>query len=118
MSKTSSIPKSFGYAIQGIRSTFKKEPNFRVHILLGFFAIIFAYILKFQFVEWVVLLLAIFIVLILELINTSIESIVDIVSPEKKEEAKVAKDVGAAAVMMGAILSVLIGLLLFLPKII
>ena len=67
-------------------------------------------------VEWLVLILTISIVLILELINTSVEALVDLVSPEVKDKAKIAKDVCAAAVLISSISSVIIGGLLFLPK--
>ncbi|PIZ47085.1 hypothetical protein COY29_05695, partial [Candidatus Woesebacteria bacterium CG_4_10_14_0_2_um_filter_39_14] len=67
-------------------------------------------------VEWAILTITIGLVLISEFINTSLEQIVDLVSPEKQEKAKIAKDVAAAGVLVSAIVAVLIGALLFLPK--
>jgi diacylglycerol kinase len=64
-----------------------------------------------------ILSISIFLVLIMELINTTLENLVDIVSPRIQEKARVAKDVAAAGVLMSSILSVIIGLFIFLPKI-
>ncbi len=81
-------------------------------------AIILGIILKLSSIEWAILAITIGLVLILEFINTSLEQIVNIVSPEKQEKARIAKDVAAAGVLVSAIIAVLIGALLFLPKII
>ena len=80
--------------------------------------IILGLVLKLSLVEWAILIITIGLVLISEFINTSLEQIVDIVSPEKQEKARIAKDVAAAGVLVSAIVAVLIGALLFLPKII
>ena len=118
MSLAHSIPKSFSYAIQGLKKALTEEPNFRVHVVLGTFACILAVILGFSALEWLILTVTIFFVLVLELINTTLENIVDLVSPEITGEAKVAKDVAASAVFLSAVFSILVGLGLFLPKII
>lgn len=109
---------SFKYAFEGIVAAFKKEPNFKIHIFTTFAVSVFAYVLKFNPIEWLILLLTICLVLVLELINTAIESIVNLVSPEIKDEAKIAKDVSAAAVFLSAFLAVTVGIILFLPKIV
>jgi diacylglycerol kinase len=118
MSKTHSTVKSFSYAFQGIRTAIKNEPNFRIHITIASIALILGLILRLAPSEWIILFFTIAFVLILELVNTSLEALVDIVSPELQPKAKVAKDVVAAAVLVSAILSLIIGLFLFLPKII
>ena len=79
-------------------------------------AIILGIILNLSSVEWAVLTVTIGMVLILEFINTSIEQIVDIVSPEKQEKAKIAKDVAAAGVLISSIVAILVGIFLFVPK--
>lgn len=89
----------------------------RVHVILVLAAIILGFILKLSLIEWAVLTITIGLVLILEFINTSLEQIVDIVSPEIQEKAKIAKDVAAAGVLVSAIVAILIGAFLFLPKI-
>lgn len=109
--------KSFSYAFMGIKEAFKAEPNLRTHTLIAALVIIFAAVLKFNITEWVLLVITIFFVLILELLNTAFESLVDLISPEIKKEAKIAKDVSASVVLLGSILSVIVGMFLFVPKI-
>jgi len=92
MSLVHSIPKSFSYAIQGLKKALSEEPNFRIHLVLGITACIAAFLLGFSALEWLILTVTIFFVLIQELINTSLENIVDLITPEIKNEAKVAKD--------------------------
>lgn len=118
MSKRYSRIKSFKFAFSGIKEAIKNEPNFMVQVAIGAIAVLMAVYFKLSHIEWLVLLLTIALVLILELINTSLEAIVDLVSPEIKERAKVAKDVAAAAVLLSSISSVVVGGFLFLPKII
>ena len=112
------IVKSFKYAIDGIKESFQSEKNMKAHSILMFLAILLGLVLKLSSVEWAILIITIGLVLILEFINTSLEQIVDIVSPEKQEKARIAKDVAAAGVLISAIVAVLIGIFLFLPKII
>jgi len=112
------ITKSFSFAIEGLKTAFKQEVNFKVHAVLALITIAAAFFLKFNRLEWLILLLTIALVVILELINTSIEAVVNLVEPEIKEQAKTAKDVCAAAVMTAAIVSIVVGILLFVPKII
>jgi undecaprenol kinase/diacylglycerol kinase (ATP) len=118
MSKKENIFGSFGYAISGVSKAFKSEPNFRIHTIAGALALIAAYLFKLTITEWVILIFTISIVLILELVNTAIETIVDMVSPHYSTKAKIIKDVSAAAVLVSAILAVIVGAFLFLPKII
>lgn len=108
--------KSFHYAWEGIKTALKQEPNFRIHAVFVFVTFTLAYILDFNAYEWVILVLTSGVVIVLELLNTALESVVNIVSPEIREEAKKAKDVSAAAVFISAIMASIIGLFLFLPK--
>lgn len=117
MSTDFRITRSFRFAFSGIKEALKSEPNLKIHFLLAFLAFVLAYILKFSSVEWAILVITIGLVWILELINTSLEAIVDLVSPEVKEKAKNAKDVAASAVLISALTSLLVGAFLFLPKI-
>jgi diacylglycerol kinase len=118
MSKTHSTIKSFSYAFDGIKHAFRNEPNFRVHIALALLVSIVAFFLKFSPVEWAILAVTIFLVISLEMVNTALEAVVDLVSPEIREMAKVAKDVTAGAVFFSALLAISVALLLFLPKVI
>jgi len=111
------IIKSFKYALTGVKEAFKSEKNMKAHLALAFLAIILAIILNLSPAEWAILILTIGLVLILELVNTSLEKIVDLVSPEIKEEARIAKDVAAAGVLVSAVVAILVGSFLFLPKI-
>jgi undecaprenol kinase len=110
------VARSFKYAGQGVITAIKREPNLRIHIVFAVIALSLAAYLGFNTVEWIILIIVIFFVIMLELINTVLEALVNLVSPEIKDEAKVAKDVSAAAVLFAAILSVIIGVILFLPK--
>ena len=91
--------------------------NFRIQVALGTLAVILGVLFKISDFDWVDLILIIAAVLILELLNTSIEAIVDIVSPEIQEKAKIAKDVSAAAVLIASFAAIVIGAIFFLPKI-
>jgi len=110
------IINSFKFAADGIKEAFQSERNMKVHFLLMILAIILGIILKLSSVEWGILIITIGLVLISEFINTSLEQIVDIVSPEKQEKARIAKDLAAAGVLVSAIVAVLVGIFLFVPK--
>lgn len=109
--------KSFGFAFEGIATEFKKGRNFRIQILMAILALTLGWILKISSEEWFDLIIVIASVLILELINTAIESMVDMISPEIQSKAKIAKDVSAGAVLVASLASVAVGALIFLPKI-
>lgn len=113
-----SIFKSFRFAFSGFWTIFSKERNFKLQILAGFLAVILGTLLKLSSEEWLDLALIITLVLILEMINSSLEEIVDMVSPEIQDKAKRAKDIAAATVLVAAFGSIVIGAILFLPKII
>ncbi len=110
--------KSFRYAFQGIKTAFINEPNLRIHTFFAIFAITLGAILHISRIEWLVLTFTIFYVISLELMNTVLEAIVDLVSPEIKDAAKTAKDVSAAMVLLAALFSIIVGIVLFLPKLI
>lgn len=118
VSKKYSKINSFKFAFRGLSTALKNEPNFLVQIILGLIALFLGFFLKISSTEWLILILTISVVLILELVNTSIEALVDLVSPEIKEKAKTAKDVVASAVLISSISSIAVGLIIFLPKLI
>ena len=117
MESKHSIIKSFKFAFSGLRTAITKGRNFRIQVFLGTVAIVFGVGLKISTFEWLSLILIVASVLILELINTAIEEIVNIVSPEIQERAKIAKDVSAGAVLIASIAALFIGAFLFFPKI-
>ena len=107
--------RSFGYALQGIL-TATKEQNLRFHLLSAFIVIITGIFTGLSMIEWMILTFVIALVIGAELINTAIECVVDLASPEFHPLAKDAKDIAAGAVLVFAVASVIIGLLIFLPK--
>lgn len=112
-----STSKSFFYAFQGLKTALRNEPNLQIHSFFAISAVITAAILRISTIEWLLLTFTIFYVITLELLNTVLENVVNLVSPEIKPYAKIAKDVSAACVLLAAILSVIVGLVIFLPKI-
>ncbi|MBI2103514.1 diacylglycerol kinase family protein [Candidatus Woesebacteria bacterium] len=115
--KDHSILGSFKYAAQGFKDAVKQESNLKIHVAFAVIACLVALFLNFSALEWAILVLTISMVFLLELINTTLETLTDIVSPEIKEKARVAKDVSAAGVLVAAVTAVIISLFLFLPKI-
>lgn len=109
---------SFKYALQGFASSFRTERNMKIHVVATILVIILGIYLKLNLIEWSIITIAIVIVISAELFNTAIETIVDMVSPQKNEKAKLAKDISAGAVLILAIGSAIVGFIIFLPKII
>ena len=108
---------SFRYAIEGFISSFKTERNMKIHILAMIVVVLLGFYFKLNLVEWCFITISIALVIGAELFNTAIETIVDMVSPEKNPKAKLAKDISAAAVLALAIGAVVIGVMIFIPKI-
>ena len=108
--------KSFGYAGRGIKIVFGSEPNMKIHIFVAMLVILCGFVFKINITEWILCLLCIGLVFSAEMINTAIENVVDLASPEHHELAGKAKDIAAGAVLICAIVSVVIGLLIFIPK--
>ena len=90
----------------------------KIHVVATILVIILGIYLKLNLIEWSIITIAIVIVISAELFNTAIETIVDMVSPQKNEKAKLAKDISAGAVLILAIGSAIVGFIIFLPKII
>lgn len=115
--KRKRLRNSFKYAFEGIGEAWKKEQNLKIHFIIMFLVIIAGFVFKITITEWLICLLLFALVISLELINTAIETTVDIAMPEINEKAKYAKDIAAGAVLFSAIISVIVGLIIFLPKI-
>lgn len=116
-SKTKKIVNSFKYAFQGIITSFRTERNMKIHVLIMILVIIAGIIFKVNQSEWIILITMFMLVISAELFNTAIETVVDMITKEKNEKAKLAKDVAAGAVLVLAIGSVIIGMIIFIPKI-
>ena len=110
--------KSFKYAFEGILYTLKYEQNMLIHIMATILVILLGLIVKLSIIEWLFCILFIGIVIATELINSSIEAVVDLISPDKNSLAKVAKDTASGAVLIFALTSLIGGLIIFVPKII
>lgn len=113
-----SFSESVGHALDGVEYTVNHERNFKIEILFAILVSIAAFVLKVSLVEWCVLVLTMAVVLSLEIINTAIERSIDLVTKDYKELAKIAKDAAAGAVLIMSMFSVIIGIIIFLPKII
>ena len=109
--------RSFGYAFEGVAHILRTQQNSRIELGVALAAVVLAAWLGMSAVEWAVLILTISVVLALEWINTALELAVSLASPDRHPSAKAAKDVAAASVLLGAVVSVVVGLLLFAPRI-
>lgn len=112
-----SIFRSFVFAFEGIVSAVKKERNLKIHLMIAVGVIIAGFIFSLSALEWVAVIVAIGGMLSLELLNTAIERIVDLVTDDFHPLAKQAKDAAAGAVLIYAVMSAIIGLIVFVPKI-
>ena len=112
------IINSFKYAIEGFISSFKTERNMKIHILAMTIVIALGILLKLSKIEWCIITIAIVMVISAELFNTAIETVVDMISPEKNPKAKLVKDIAAGAVLVVAIGAAIIGFIVFGPKVI
>lgn len=110
--------KGFGYAFAGIGYALKTQLNFKVHCLAMALVILLGWYFKLSAQEWLWIALACGFVMASELFNTAIEVLVDFVSAEIHPKAKIIKDVSAAAVLIAALSAVVVGLIIFAPKII
>lgn len=111
------LVKSFTYAFDGLKYAFKYEQNILVHTLATILVIIAGIFFKISLTEWLVLALIIGLVIATELINTSIEATIDLITKEVHPLAKIAKDTAAAAVLVFGLTAIVIGCIIFLPKI-
>ena len=117
--KTSSnLLKSFKYAFSGISYVLKTSRNFKIQLIFAVTSLMIGFLLQISQSNYVILISAIMYVLILEIFNTSIESIVDlVVKKEFNSLAKISKDTSAGAVLLASINSVIIAVYIFVPKI-
>ena len=113
-----SFKKSFGFALQGFRYTLATERNIRVMLGGAAFAVVMGLVLQLDLVSWAIVLLCIGCVLAAELMNTAIETVVDLVSPEYHPLAGHAKDIAAAAVYVLSVLVAVVGVCVFANAII
>lgn len=114
--KKDPLHKSFGYAFQGIFTCIRNERNMKIHITVTALVVIAGLILGLSAMEWCICLCLFGLVMALELVNTAVEAVVDLVTAERHPLAKIAKDTAAGAVLIAAIMAAIAGLVIFVPK--
>lgn len=109
---------SFKYAFKGLAFILSSQHNFIIHLVVAVLVTAAGLIFNISNIEWIALIITFALVLSVEAINTSIEKLTDLVSPDFNQKAGKVKDIAAASVLITAIASVIIGLIIFLPRII
>ena len=110
--------RSFGYAFEGLALMLRTQPNFLVHVAAAIVALAVGLAVRLSPAELAIIVLTIALVLVVECVNTALETVCDLVSPEFHPLVKRVKDVSAAGVLLAAIGAVGVALLLFLPKLV
>jgi undecaprenol kinase/diacylglycerol kinase (ATP) len=115
MMRNRNIIDSFRHAFAGLWYALRTQRNTRIHLIIAACVVALGLWLGLSYAQWAVLVLTIGFVLVSEMLNTVAEALVDLVSPDYHPQAKIVKDVTAGAVLLGAIISVLVGLLVLGP---
>lgn len=116
--KSRHLKASFSHAINGLYKAFQTERNIKLHCLFGLIAILIGFSFKLEIIEWLFIITAIGIVIIVELLNTAIEYTVDLVCGETYNElAKYSKDIAAGATLVASVFAVIVGGIIYIPKI-
>jgi diacylglycerol kinase len=111
------VVRSFGYAFEGLGTMLRTQPNFLVHVTAAVVVVALGVLVHLSLAEFAIVVVTIAVVLIVECLNTALEAVCDLVSPGFHPLVKRAKDVSAAAVLIGAAASVVIAVLLFAPHV-
>jgi diacylglycerol kinase len=106
-----------GFALHGWRYFFTHETNGRIQAVVAMLVVVAAFFFGISAQEWLWILLCIGLVIGLEMVNTAIETLANRLHPERHPDIKIVKDVAAGAVLWGAVISVLVGALIFVPKV-
>jgi len=109
---------SFGHAFRGLAYLLTNEQNFQVHLLAGITILLAGLWFSISYFEFLILLLTIAFVMMAEIVNTVIEYILDIIHPDYHQKIKIVKDATAGVVLFASIVALIIGLFIFIPKII
>ncbi|MBN1952765.1 MAG: diacylglycerol kinase family protein [Bacteroidales bacterium] len=110
--------RTFVFAFRGIVAFFRLESKAVIHLVAAILAIAMSWILEISAMEWLLVILAIILVFTAELFNTIAEEMADLIQPEKDKKVAYIKDMGAGAVLLTAIGALIVGLVIFLPKIV
>jgi diacylglycerol kinase len=109
---------SFRFALVGLAQAIRRETNFQIELFLGVLALILAAWLSVSTLEWCIIIVLIGFVLTMELVNTSFERLSDLQKPRLDPLVKTAKDVSAAAVFIASLTALVVGLIIFMPRLI
>ncbi len=118
MKETKKKGIGFRFAFNGLKEAVVRERNFRIHLCVAVVVLCISSYFQLKPIEWMFILLAIYLVLMAELINSLCERIIDHIKPEYHMNARIIKDMAAGVVLLTAFLSIIIGLIIFLPKLI
>lgn len=110
------LRNSFKYAFSGIKLCIENEQNMFIHFSIATLVIICSFLFKISKIEWIICLLLIGLVFMMELFNTAIENVCNLVTKEENKHVKIAKDTAAGAVLVMAIISSIVGLMIFVPR--
>ncbi len=116
--KCKSLVESFKFAFEGLFFSLRNVRNFKIHLFFTTLVIIGGFYFRISIFEWLICLIFIALVISLELVNTAIEETVNLAMPNIHPVAKIAKDVAASSVLISAMISIIVGFIIFLPKII
>jgi len=116
--RSSSLLSSFRYAFEGFRHVLRTQRNPRIHLVVSTVVAAAGLVLHLSPIEWAVITLTIGFVIVTETVNTVVEVAVDLVVDEYHVLAKLAKDIAAAAVLIAALTSVMVGMLVFIPHLV
>lgn len=116
MIKPRKLFSSFGYALDGLYLAVKLDQNVRFHLIMSVLVLVVSFILRISTVEFLFIIMAIFFVLISEMVNTAIEEMTNLIIKEHHVSARIAKDVAAGAVLLSAVFAVIVASIILLPK--
>lgn len=110
--------ESFRYAFSGLRVLIKEEHNARIHLFATICVIVVGIFFKISYIEWIAIFFVIGLVFSMEALNSAIEKLCDFICPKIDRRIKNIKDLAAAAVLISAIIALIVGFFIFIPKII
>ena len=122
MRKTKCSTKNFWHSLKcalvGVKEIFTSQRNIKIQVVIGILAIIMGFVLKISSGEWLAIAIVIGFVIAMESTNTAIEFTVDLITEERNEKERIAKDASAAGVLIASFTASIVGIIIFLPKII
>jgi diacylglycerol kinase len=115
MIKFKRLLKSFTYAFKGLYKVFKEEQNLKIQSFIALAVVAAGFIFNIKKTEWLIIILFIVLVILMEIVNSAVERVTDILKPRIHDYVKEIKDIMAAAVMVSSVAAAIIGLIIFWP---